>query len=368
MRDVRVQKVRGLLKEKNASAFFVTNPKNVFYLAGFIGISPHEREATALITEEKVLVFLPKMYKQQGEALQKYLPDLELVVDHERYGLLTSFVRYVSTSDKILIEKNNLTLAEFEKISHTTQAQLMPETGVVESLRNIKDPEEVACIQKAVDISEQVLGEVKKLLAHQQLHSEWEVAHEMHRLAVHYGADGVGFDSIVASGKHAAEPHYKTGRHALQQNQCLLLDFGFTYHGYTADVTRTVCLGKAPKQFYDVYSRVKECADICIAACKPGTLTKELFDLSWNYFKKYSLEGYYLHSLGHGLGLDVHESPSLGSSQETVLKPGMVVTIEPGLYFAGEFGVRIEDDILITETGYRLLTKSTRALAEISQK
>ncbi len=365
MRQVRGDQVREVLREKNATALFVTNPKNLFYLTGFAGISAYEREATALVTHEKVLLFIPKMYEQQAQMLQETQPHLELVVDHERYGLLTSFVRYVASTDTVLVEKNNLTLSEFEKISKVASAKLTPEVGVVEKLRCVKDETEISSIQRAVDISEQVLEELKQLLGKNQLHSESDVAHEMHRLAVEYGADGVGFESIVASGAHAAEPHYKTKRHQLQQNQCLLLDFGFTYNGYTADITRTLFLGEAPLRFRDTYNRVKECADLCVDACKPGATAQELFQLSHDYFKKYSLDHYYLHSLGHGLGLDVHEPPSLGASQETTLKPGMVITIEPGLYFAGEFGVRIEDDVLITDTGHRLLTKSTRKLAEI---
>lgn len=365
MSDMRIARVREMLREKDATAFFITNPKNVFYLAGFVGISPHEREATALVTQEKIFLFLPKMYEQQAQMLKEAHSELQLVVDHERYGLLTGFVQYVANADTILVEKNNLTLLEFEKISAATPAQLIPETGLIEKLRCTKDEKEIADIERAVEISEQTLKDIMQLLAKKQLHSEWDVAHEMHRLAVAYGAEGPGFDSIVASGAHAAEPHYKTQRCPLEPNHCLLLDFGFRYHGYTADITRTLFLGKASARFREIYNRVKECADICITACQPGVSAKELFEMSYNYFKKHSLERRCLHSLGHGLGLDVHEAPSFGASQETLLKPGMVVTIEPGLYFHNECGVRIEDDILITETGHRILTKSARELAEI---
>ena len=181
-----------------------------------------------------------------------------------------------------------------------------------------------------------------------------------------FGSEGFGFDPIIACGDGAAEPHYFTSSKKLEKNTCLLLDFGFLYHGYTADLSRTIFLGKAPKEFKKMYSLVKTNNEMCIEQCRAEMKEKDLYTISLEFFTRHGVEKKYLHSLGHGVGLDVHESPSLGMNQETVLKPNMIITIEPGLYFPGEFGIRIEDVIVVKETGVQVLSSgSSKELIEI---
>ncbi len=187
----------------------------------------------------------------------------------------------------------------------------------------------------------------------------------MRELGEEYGADGFGFDPIIAVGPNSAEPHHPTGKDFLKKNDVLLLDFGFCVNGYTSDVSRTLFLGEPSAEFIRIYNLVKECQNLCIESCRPGISVKDLYQISVDFFRKHQVEQNYLHSLGHGLGLNVHEAPSVGSRDQAILTENMVITIEPGLYVAGSFGVRIEDDVVITKDGCEVLTQSTTDVVTI---
>lgn len=371
----RIEKIQSLLKQKSASAFFITNQKNILYLTGFIGISPTDRESSLLITEKRTYLFVPKMYEQRAKthcfATQRNFTDenFEIVVDHERYGLLTSFSQFVTEEDIILIEAQNLTLSEFEKIETVSRAQFVKEKFLIENFRMVKDQEEIELLQKACEITDNVYNEIVLFLQTTDVTTitEMDIAHFMRKSGQNFGADGFGFEPIIASGRGAAEPHYFTSSTKfLQKNSCLLLDFGFAFGGYTADLSRNIYLGKAHEEYKKIFKLVQECQKECIKACKAGLKTHGIFDISYNFFKKHNVEKNYLHSLGHGVGLDVHESPSLGASQEKILEENMVITIEPGLYFENSFGVRIEDVVVVKNDGVEVLSKnSSRELVEI---
>lgn len=364
----RTQKIQEILHQKNASAFFITNPKNIFYLTQFIGISPTERESTLLVTKEKTFLFVPAMYAQRATKLREQNSNFEIITDHERYGLLTSFTKFISQSDTILLEATNLTLAEFEKIQNATTAKLIPEKFLIEKLRIQKDEEEISFLKKACEITDTVFNEILTLLKttdYTKL-SETDIADFMKTAGRNLGSEGFGFDPIIACGAGAAEPHYFTSTKKLEKNNCLLLDFGFLYRGYTADLSRTIFLGNAPNEFKKMYSLVKMCNELCIEHCQAEITAKDLYDISFRFFAGHDLEKKYLHSLGHGVGLDVHEAPSLGLNQETLLEPNMAITIEPGLYFSNQFGIRIEDVVMVKETGVEVLSSgSSKELIEI---
>lgn len=366
----RIQKFQRLLTEKNLDGFFVTNPKNIFYLTGFIGISPHERESSLLVTPQKAFLFIPQMYEEKARKVTQTLEknSLELLVDHERHGLLTSFTRLLKPENKIGVEAHNLTLAEFEKIKLSTTAHLVPEKLFLEDFRTKKDVDEILFLQKACEITDQTFEKIVTVLKHSDYTelTELDITDAMRSISRELGAEGNGFDPIVACGSGSSEPHYVTGKKHLTKNEPLLLDFGFVYGGYTADLSRTLFLGKAPEEFKKMYSMVKMCNELCIHSCKSGVNTKELYTLSREFFQKENLEKNYLHSLGHGVGLDVHESPSVGPGPETILEEGMVITIEPGLYFTEKYGIRIEDVVVVEKDGCRVLSsQSSKELIEI---
>ncbi len=345
--SVRIQKLRNRVKEKHADGMVITNPKNILYLSGFRGISPNERESCMLITQKDCFLFIPAMYELQAQGLDS----ITLIVDHERHGLLSSFQKYIKEQQIILIEGNNVTLTEFEKMQQGCKAKLIPEKYLIESLRKEKDEQEIMSIQKACEITDMAFQKTVEFLqqTHYESLTENDVAEFLRTTGRNLGADGFGFEPIVASGSGSAEPHYFTSKKKLQKNAPLLLDFGFSFHGYTADLSRTFFLGQATEEHKNIYALVKECQQLCMDSWEYGMSGKDLHMISLNFFQKAGVEKQYLHSLGHGVGLDVHEQPGIGLHSEQPLLEHMVFTIEPGLYFANNFGVRIEDVVLVKD-------------------
>lgn len=173
------------------------------------------------------------------------------------------------------------------------------------------------------------------------------------------GGEGFGFDPIVASGPSSAEPHYRTKKNKLLANEPLLLDFGIVYQGYTADLTRTIYLGKPTEKYLCRYKLVLECNQLCIDAVKPGVTGQTLDHIAMDFFQKNHVDNYVLHSLGHGVGLNIHENPGINHKSIQPLETGNVITIEPGLYFSEEYGIRLEDLILVTKEGCEILSKNS---------
>jgi Xaa-Pro aminopeptidase len=357
----RRQKVTEFLETHDAFAFFVTNAKNIFYLCGFRGISPTERESSLCITKNRSFHFIPAMYAAQArEAVTFAGEDLEVIVDKERDGLLTIFGKYVPKAARVYYETCDLRVSELESIKQKTDVVLFPQQDLIENMRLYKDFEEMEAVRQAIAISEQTFDAILEFL---KLHrteeiTELDLADIMKRLSRNYGGEGFGFDPIIASGMGSAIPHHFTGKKVIEWNASLLLDFGIEYKGYTADITRTIFLGEPSDRFRQVYEWVRECQQISAGICAPGVSVGRIGETAVNYFKGKGVADYFLHGLGHGMGLAVHEMPYLRPTHTTVLQPGMIVTIEPGLYFEGDFGVRIEDDILITENGHEILTNN----------
>ena len=281
----RIQKIQEILKQKNSDGMFVTNPKNIFYLTGFIGISPTERESSLLITHDRALLFLPAMYEERAISQTH---DIELIVDHERYGLLTSFTKYIQEKNCIFVEANNLTVAEFEKIKSKTSAKIQPENFLIESLRVQKENQEIEFLKHACEITDQTFNALVQILQNTDYTtlSEQDIADAMRSISRELGAGGFGFDPIIASGAGSAEPHYFTSTKKLVKDTPLLLDFGFHHNGYTADLSRTIFLGTACDEFKKMYSFVEECNALCIQACKSGVTTQDLHLISNDLFKE----------------------------------------------------------------------------------
>lgn len=364
----RIQRVRDALSSQGSQAVFFTNAKNIYYLTGFIGLSPEERECSLLVTQTEAILFIPRMYEQEAtEALAIHGGGIRLVVDHERDGLLTLFKNYVSAESRVLFEASDLRYAEVEHIQKQTGCTLIPSNGLAEGMRLIKDYDELQRIKKAVQLTDQVYSETIKMLSstdYTEL-SELDVVDFMRKKQRDLGGSGFGFDPIVACGAHSAAPHHKTSNTKLTKGSLLLFDLGIVYQGYTGDLTRCAYLGKAPatvKYFYDVVLASNEAA---LRACRAGMTCSELFTVSNDVLAKAKLETYFLHGLGHGVGLDIHEKPYLRATSKDLLKDGMVVTIEPGVYFENEFGIRIEDFVVVRNGGCEVLSNASKELVEI---
>lgn len=368
--EKRHHRVRKALKNHSAGAMLVTDPFNITYLTGFRGLSPHEREAVALVTSEEVLLFVPRMYAEQAEALVAVKKkQVRLDIDTERDGLLLMAKRHLPENERLVVEAMNLKYSEFNLLKKEFSIPLLPDVeGIIAGVRQVKDENELTCIRNLVKKTDAVFNE---LVAHLRkidytTYTELDIADLLRKIGRTHGLMEFAFEPIVACGTGSSQPHYRTGLHSLQRNTVLLMDFGFTHDGYHSDLTRTVVLGKASDRVRAMYKLVLECNRESIRRCKPGTSTGDLQQQASAIFAYHNLEDHFIHGLGHGVGLEVHEEPYFRISRKTLLRPGMIVTIEPGLYFPGEFGIRVEDYIQIGEDDAIVLSSCERELIEIS--
>jgi Xaa-Pro aminopeptidase len=233
----------------------------------------------------------------------------------------------------------------------------------VEPLRRVKDEDELAIMREAAQIGcqlfEHVLGYLKPGM------SEIEVAAELEHRARLLGAEGMSFETIVASGQRSALPHGRATNLALPRRGFLTLDFGVILKGYCSDMTRTVFFGTPKSRERKAYSAVLEAQEAAVAAVISGVSCGEVDEAARSVLRREGLAEAFSHSTGHGVGLEIHEPPRIGAGQTARLLPGTVITIEPGIYLPGEFGVRIEDMVAVTRTGRQVLTPSPKALIEL---
>ncbi len=266
------------------------------------------------------------------------------------------------------IDSSHTSVSEFERLKAALPGKirrklLRAEASLVEPLRWIKDEDEIAIMAKAAALGDalfhHLLGFIQPGL------TETAVAAELEYQARLRGAEGMSFDSIVAAGPRSALPHGRASHAKLPKRGLLTLDFGVILRGYCSDMTRTVCLGKPTPREREVYEAVLAAEQAGIAAVQAGVTCGAVDEASRSILRSVGMAEAFTHSTGHGVGLEIHESPRVGSGQHDKLAAGMVVTIEPGAYFAGEFGVRIEDMVAVTRTGGQLLTHSPKALIEL---
>lgn len=228
----------------------------------------------------------------------------------------------------------------------------------VSKLRMIKDDVELGFIKKAQAITDKafsaVLGDIREGM------TERELASALEARLFSFGGDGLAFDSIVAFGKNTSKPHAHRGETKLSKGMPITLDFGAKYEGYCSDMTRTVFFGEPSDEVADVYKCVAEAQNIALDNIERGMTGKECDELARGYFRKKGLDGYFVHSLGHSLGIDIHENPTFSPKCNATMEKGMVLSVEPGLYFPDKFGVRIEDIIYFGENGVINLTKSPK--------
>jgi Xaa-Pro aminopeptidase len=235
--------------------------------------------------------------------------------------------------------------------------------SLVETLRLVKDEDELTLMCEAALIGcklfEQILGVLRPGM------KEIEVAAELEYQARQLGAEGMSFETIVAAGARSAFPHGRAGRAPLPRRGFVTLDFGVILKGYCSDMTRTVYLGSPKSSERKAYQAVLEAQEAAVDAVIPGASCGEVDDAARNVLRREGLAEAFSHSTGHGVGLEIHEPPRLGAGQTTRLLPGMVVTIEPGIYLPGEYGIRIEDMVAVTQTGGQIITPAPKALIEL---
>jgi Xaa-Pro aminopeptidase len=345
-----VPEPQALLEPLELDALYITRPENVRYLTGF----PHPEDAQVLITPEGAFLLTDPRYPEAER--ESRLP-ARVLKREEREAL------FQDLRGRVGFEAEHLPYAALERLRELSPAEWVPTKGVIERLRLKKSPEEVARIRQAQALAERALERALALLRPGV--EEREVALEIEFFLRKEGAEGVAFPPIVASGARGALPHAGASEKRLEPGELITLDLGAKVAGYHSDMTRTVALGKPSPEMRRVYEAVQEALEVALQGLKPGRTGKEVDALAREALGRHGLDRYFVHSLGHGVGLAVHEGPGLSPYTEEVLEPGMVVTVEPGVYLPGVGGVRIEELVLITEDGIELLSRFPRGYLEV---
>jgi Xaa-Pro aminopeptidase len=355
----RVEKARELFETFDIDALLVTSSSNRFYLSGFKGSS-----GVLLITKEDAILVTDFRYKTQAaEQAEGYRVVMHTAPIPEEIAKLTKEL----SIGKLGFEQDNVTYSTYrtyENQLNTDETELVPVTGLIEKLRLIKDESEIKIVKDAASIADaafsHIIGFIRPGL------TEREVSNELEFFMRKNGATSSSFDIIVASGYRSALPHGVASDKIIETGELVTLDFGAYYKGYCSDITRTVAIGNVSDELKEIYQVVYDAQMLGMKGIRPGMTGKEADALTRDYIVSKGYGDYFGHSTGHGIGLDVHEGPALSMKSDTILEPGMLVTVEPGIYVSGLGGVRIEDDALITKDGNESLTSSTKSLLTIS--
>ena len=347
--NTKIRWLREKMKMLDLQGMIISNPVNICYLTGIVA------EGVLLITRKENIFLTDGRYVE--EVNQILTIDDGIIVYEFKDFSIDEYENFFLFCENVGFEENFVTYASYKEYMHKYKINNLQETEqVIEKQRMIKDEEEIEKITKACEITDQCFS---YLIDHIRVgQTEKEVALAIEKYFKMNGADGLAFDSIVASGKNSAKPHAVPTDKKLELGDVLTIDFGCKYEGYCSDMTRTVFVGYIPEEVKFIYDLVLKNEEQTLEELKEGANVKLLSRMVENDFK---LNGYdFIHSLGHGVGLEIHEYPYLNTKNDFCLKDKMVVTDEPGIYLPGKFGVRIEDTVLITKSGCINLTKSAK--------
>lgn len=356
----RLLKLQQLLRNKKLDAILVSSIPNITYLTGFSNFSKDEREAFLLITKKSNYIFTDGRY---SEAVEKYVKGFKLIEISSSFSLADVLAKFAIEKKlrKIGIEEDNLTVTEYKKFRKIFKKLVNFNTS---ELRIIKSEHEISKIQKACQIGDLAYSHILKKLRINV--TEKEIASEIELFIKGKGAD-ISFEPIVAFGSNSSVPHHKSSNRKLKKGNIVLLDFGVKFENYCSDMTRTVFFGKPTRRQKEIYQTVLNAQKLAIEHIDLAGLKRPTCEVRASEVDKVARDyiiskGYKTipHSLGHGIGLEVHEAPHLSPISKDELKEGMVFSIEPGIYIKNFGGVRIEDLALLTAKGAKLLTTSPK--------
>lgn len=346
----RRQKLVRKLRKAGADALLVTNFTNVSYLTGFSG-----EDSYLLIGKELTVLVSDSRYTTQ---IQEECPGLDVYIRTRTQTIIEAVGRVVQRAKpaKLGFESNATTFDQWESLKAKIKPlEVLPVSGLVEELRLIKDKQEIAEIREAVRQAERGFMVIKASLLGEM--TELQAAHELEHAMRRFGAKRASFDPVVAGGARSALPHARPGGGLISGSDFVLVDWGATNAGgYKCDLTRVVVTGKIFPKLREIYRVVLKAQRRGIEAIRPGVLCADVDAVARSVIDKAGFGKNFGHGLGHGIGLDIHEGPRLSQASTAELKPGMVVTVEPGIYIPGWGGVRIEDDVLVTRHGCEVLT------------
>ncbi|APZ94204.1 M24 family metallopeptidase [Fuerstiella marisgermanici] len=341
-------------KSAGVDALLVTGLANVRYLTGFTG------DSTWLYLSKSATVLISDTRYETQIANECDIVDVDIRDARKPMKVAVSEIVKKAKPKRLGFEPAHVTFGQHADLSEEiTAAELVPTGGLTERLREVKDKWELQQIRDAVHMAERGIAVVRSGLTLDQ--TEQEIRYILEAAMRSFGATGPGFEPIVGVGPTAALPHAHAGDLSVSESPILLIDWGAeTKSGYRSDLTRVFVTGKPSKQMEKVYNTVQEAQQAAIAAIKPGVKCVDVDTIARNIIADAGFGKRFGHGLGHGFGLEIHESVRMSPLTDQVFEPGMVVTVEPGIYLPGKFGVRIEDDILVTRDGHEVLSSVPR--------
>jgi len=357
----RRKKLQAALEPARLDGLLLTHLPNIRYICGFTGSS-----GVLVLSAGKSVFFTDGRYAEQARGEVR---TSQVIVS--RKPTLTAAAGWLASQGKKLglkvigIEGDHLTLAARAQLGKglSSRLRLRLAPPLVEQARMVKDAEEISCLRAAVllgsSLFDRALATIRPGLP------ETAVAAEIEYAARSQGADGMSFETIVAAGKRSALPHGRASRSPIPKTGFVVCDFGVILSGYCSDMTRTVHVGRPSAEACRMYETLRDAQQAALQAVSPGNTVGEVDKAARNALKKKGLAKYFPHSTGHGVGLEIHEPPRLAAAQKEILRPGMVVTVEPGIYISGSGGARIEDMVVVTERGCEVLTPTPKDLITI---
>jgi Xaa-Pro aminopeptidase len=354
---LRRNKLSARLPELEIDALLVTRLPNVRYLTGFTGSN-----GQALVTSDgdRDVFMTDGRYTEQS---RREVPDMRRETYLAEFATMFAKACRDAKVSRVGFETAGITYKLWEQLSATEGVSLVPVGPEIERLRWVKDRDEIALLDRAQAITDEAFDRIQAKLV--EGITERDVALELEWAMRQAGAEGLSFDSIVAFGESAAEPHHHPSDRALKPGDVVKFDFGALYGGYHADMTRTIAFGEPPAEIREIHALVTQAQRAGIEAVRAGVVGRDADAASRNVIAQAGRAEAFSHSLGHGVGLEIHEGPTLRAGSEDVLPVGAVVTVEPGVYIPGLGGVRIEDMVEITEDGGRVIGTSTRELVVV---
>lgn len=347
----RINNLRRAMQEKQLDAFLVTKAENIYYLSGFTGGS----DARLLIDPQEAIILTDGRYLEQAA---EECPGWTVIEEKPPgWGELSRLARRI---EKLGFEAHDISYQFYSQLEQTLPSELIAQENLVEMLRAYKEPGELHCLRESARIGDEVFRDLLGFIRAGV--SEAQLASRISFLLREKGCSKESFDTIVLAGEHAALPHGHPGNRLLVEGDMLTMDFGGFFECYAGDMTRTIAVGEASERFRALYRILLDAQMAALDTVRNGVEARQVDKAARDVLQKADLEPYFKHSTGHGLGLEIHEYPSLSQRSSAVLYENMVVTVEPGIYIPGWGGIRIEDTVVVKSNGCDIITRSDKGL------
>ena len=363
----RIARVREVCQQQGIDDFIARDNMNIYWMTAFDDIFDPDRAHALLVTPEGATMHTDSRYSTNCLDRVERIGS-SVVIDDERKShavFARDIVKKEGEGRKLGIE-DDITLAEYRKVVSELEGsgiQLVETTGLVNGLRAVKDVRELARMKAAQKITDDAFSHIVEFIKPGM--TELQVKIELEDFMVRHGSQGVAFESIVACGANGASPHGQAGNRIIEEGHSVVMDYGAKAFGYNADMTRTVFIGTPSDEMRAAYETIRRANETVEATIKAGVIGRDMHELAERILVEGGFGGKMGHGLGHGLGVDVHELPYLNATYDKPLEVGNVVTVEPGIYIAGKFGMRLEDFGVVTSEGYERFTQSTHEMVII---